>query len=132
MTGWENNLPDVSNSFDQDYGTTQEISLKDNYFSTVDSFHSDTFNSNGNDVFHYSDPLKYSSQMEFKPLVLDSGSNTHFVKPHYVDPYIKKDGTLVDGYFRDGDGNTSTDTPLEQGGGYFRSNPDGNPFNNLK
>jgi hypothetical protein len=37
----------------------------------------------------------------------------------------------VEGYWRDGDGNTTVDRSVEQGGGYERSNPDGNPTNNL-
>lgn len=76
------------------------------------------------DVFSYSDPLKYSHLFEFAPLQL-SMEDSHFVKPHYVDPYIRQDGTLVEGYYRDGDGDTSIDRPFGLGGGYIRSNPEG-------
>lgn len=55
----------------------------------------------------------------------------HFVEPHYVDAYIRKDGTYVEGYWRDGDGDTSVDLQVDQGGGYVRSNPDDSIWNNL-
>lgn len=76
------------------------------------------------DVFSYSDPLKYSHLFEFAPLYLNM-EDSHVVKPHYVDPYIRQDGTLVEGYYRDGDGDTSIDRPFGLGGGYIRSNPGG-------
>jgi hypothetical protein len=57
--------------------------------------------------------------------------DTHFVNPHEVSGYTKQDGTVVDGYYRDGDGDASTQLSKEDGGGYIRSNPDGNPSNNL-
>ena len=56
---------------------------------------------------------------------------THFVEPHEVEGYEKEDGTFVEGYWRDGDGDTSHDRTLEEGGGYEQSNPDGDPTNNL-
>ena len=31
----------------------------------------------------------------------------HYVKPHNVTSYARKDGTFVHGYYRDGDGDTS-------------------------
>ncbi|MFH5186282.1 hypothetical protein ACHHV8_28660 [Paenibacillus sp. TAB 01] len=43
----------------------------------------------------------------------------------------KRMGTFVEGYWRDGDGDTSHDRTLEEGGGYEQSNPDGDPANNL-
>lgn len=46
--------------------------------------------------------------------------NTHHVNPHYVEGYTRADGTYVEGYFRDGDGNTSIDNP---NGGYEQHNP---------
>ncbi|MHA7138156.1 hypothetical protein ACRTEV_12925 [Rossellomorea arthrocnemi] len=130
MTGWENNTNDLSATFDQDFGSGTELIHSDNSYHAVDLGSAGSYTVTGQDIYHYSDPLKYTHQFEFKPLHLGS-DNVHFVEPHYVDPYIRKDGTLVEGYFRDGDGNSSIDTPLEQGGGYIRSNPDGNPFNNL-
>ncbi|OLO27070.1 hypothetical protein BTR23_21300 [Alkalihalophilus pseudofirmus] len=55
----------------------------------------------------------------------------HFVEPHYVMSHTRSDGTHVEGYWRDGDGNTSFDRAAEDGGGYLRSNPDGDLTNNL-
>lgn len=46
-------------------------------------------------------------------------SNIHHVEPHWVDGYERSDGTKVDGYWRGGED------------GYNRSNPDGDPSNNL-
>jgi hypothetical protein len=62
---------------------------------------------------------------------MDSNGEVHDVKPHEVSEYYRSDGTPVDGYFRYGDGNTHTDLTQEHGGGYIRSNPDGNLNNNL-
>lgn len=55
----------------------------------------------------------------------------HFVNPHYVEGYTREDGTYVEGYWRDGDGNTDIDLDVHHGGGYQQTNPDDNPFNNL-
>jgi hypothetical protein len=49
----------------------------------------------------------------------DNNSGVHHVNPHEVSGYTKSDGTQVDSYHRGGED------------GYDRSNPDGNPFNNL-
>lgn len=43
----------------------------------------------------------------------------HHIRSHYVSPYVKKDGTFVSGYFRDGDGNTRINTFR----GYYGRNP---------
>lgn len=129
MNDWNNPLGNVSETFDRDYGSTQEVVPVKHEVLAINKF--STYTHDAPDIFHLQDPLKYSYKHQFKPFQLDLG-NTHFVKPHYVDPYIRKDGTLVKGYFRDGDGNTSIPRTVEQGGGYIRSNPDGNPFNNLK
>ncbi|MCM3111732.1 hypothetical protein [Lederbergia lenta] len=59
-------------------------------------------------------------------------SDTHDVQPHHVDGYTRADGTVVSDYYRDGDGNPNTQLTEEQGGGYERSNPDGDPNNNLR
>ena len=127
----------VSDSFDQDFGHSHDLthSFGSHDLAHYDHSHhlvttGDSFN-HGNDIFHYQDPLKYSAQHQFQPLQLDIG-HTHFVQPHEVNHYIRKDGTQVEGYYRDGDGNTNINHPLSQGGGYYSSNPDGNPFNNLK
>jgi len=57
--------------------------------------------------------------------------NTHFVHPHEVSEYVKSDGTVVEGYWRDGDGNTNIDLDNSEGGGYLQGNPDGIESNNL-
>jgi hypothetical protein len=46
-------------------------------------------------------------------------NGTHHVDPHYVEGYERSDGTYVEGYWRGGEE------------GYERSNPDGDPSNNL-
>lgn len=43
----------------------------------------------------------------------------HYVSPHWVNSYRRKDGTLVRGYWRDGDGNTM----INRATGYFARNP---------
>ncbi|WML24120.1 hypothetical protein [Neobacillus sp. OS1-33] len=73
---------------------------------------------------------------EFAGTVMDIPTDvpetgTHFVNPHEVSGYTKQDGTVVEGYYRDGDGEASTKLSKEESGGYGRSNPDGNPSNNL-
>ncbi|MCX8046992.1 MAG: hypothetical protein N3A70_08995 [Anoxybacillus gonensis] len=55
---------------------------------------------------------------------------THHVRPHWVDGHWRE-GQWIEGYWRDGDGNTGVNLTEEQGGGYIRTNPDGNPRNNL-
>ena len=59
-------------------------------------------------------------------------------RPHYRNwersgqvLFASSDGTHMEGYFRDGDGNTHNDLNQEHGGGYIRSNPDENLNNNL-
>ncbi|WP_053367795.1 hypothetical protein [Bacillus sp. FJAT-27245] len=60
----------------------------------------------------------------------EAPGTTH-VTPHEVSGYYRADGTYVDGYYRDGDGNPATSLTEEQGGGYLRTNPDGILGNNL-
>lgn len=43
----------------------------------------------------------------------------HYVHPHMVSSYRRKDGTLVKGFWRDGDGNTKVNRAF----GYFAANP---------
>lgn len=43
-----------------------------------------------------------------------------FVNPHYVEGYTNQNGTEVEGYWRDGDGDTSIDLSKEEGGGYLK------------
>lgn len=46
-----------------------------------------------------------------------------FVNPHWVEGFVRSDGGIIDSYWRDGDGDTSIDLSLPEGGGFFRSNP---------
>ena len=43
-----------------------------------------------------------------------------WVNPHHVQGHIRGDGTAVEGYWRDGDGDTNTNLSGTQGGGYVR------------
>jgi hypothetical protein len=74
-----------------------------------------------------------AAAMAAESTTIESGADpgVHHVDAHWVDGYTRADGTFVEGHWRDGDGNPNT-TLSEQQGGYMRSNPDGNPFNNLK
>lgn len=45
----------------------------------------------------------------------------HYVSPHSVRSYRRKDGTYVSGYWRDGDGNTN----INRDTGYYARNPGG-------
>lgn len=56
------------------------------------------------------DPLAHVHHVSIEPLKLT------YVDPHWVNGYLKADGTYVQGYFRDGDGDTST----FDGDGYYR------------
>ena len=44
---------------------------------------------------------------------------THYVSPHWVNSYVRRDGTVVRGHWRDGDGNPFVDRSF----GYFARNP---------
>lgn len=63
------------------------------------------------------------TEVAFLEDVSEGEPNVHQVDPHWVNDYYRADGTHVEGYCRDGDGNTSTNLSTEQGGGYLRSNP---------
>jgi hypothetical protein len=60
----------------------------------------------------------------------EENPGTHHVRPHWVEGHWR-DGQWIEGYWRDGDGNTDVNLTEQQGGGYERTNPDGNPGNNL-
>ena len=45
-------------------------------------------------------------------------SPMHYVHPHFVSAYARKDGTFVNGFLRDGDGNTG----INRAFGYFSRN----------
>lgn len=61
----------------------------------------------------------YGGDGSYETAPMDS-NGIHHVEPHWVDGYERSDGTTVEGYWRGGED------------GYYRSNPDGNPFNNLR
>jgi len=63
--------------------------------------------------------------------IAEADPGVHHVGPNYVNGYVRSDGTEVSGYWRDGDGNSSTHLTADQGGGYLRTNPDGIESNNL-
>jgi hypothetical protein len=56
--------------------------------------------------------------------ISEENPNTHNVNAHWVEGYYRADGTYVEGYWRDGDGDTSVNRTAEQGGGWTQSNPD--------
>ncbi|WP_413305814.1 hypothetical protein AA0X95_04460 [Bacillus sp. 1P10SD] len=66
-----------------------------------------------------------------EPHTVNSDPGAHHVDPHYVNGYVRSDGTEVSGYWRDGDGDSSTHLTAEQGGGYIQTNPDGVETNNI-
>ncbi|UGB33115.1 hypothetical protein [Metabacillus sp. B2-18] len=71
------------------------------------------------------------AQAEAAPSIETSEQpGTHHVQPHYVEGHWR-DGVWIDGYWRDGDGDTSVNLSEEEGGGYIRTDADGNPTNNL-
>lgn len=79
-----------------------------------------------NDATNHTGPVQVASNVEASE---DPG--VHHVKPHEVSGYTRADGTYVEGYTRDGDGNPNTQLTEQQGGGYLRTNADGNIHNNL-
>lgn len=126
----------VSDSFDNDFGdSTNHLTVHDyssNLLHPSEVTNLDFGMGTGSHaILDYQDPLKHAYKHEFSPFTLDLGE-THFVQPHEVKSYYRNDGTYVEGYYRDGDGNTSINRSVDQGGGYLSSNPDGDPLNNLK
>ena len=70
-----------------------------------------TFSGNGK---RFSNP---DVSIDLKELM--KGSSMHYVTPHSVRAYERKDGTFVAGYWRDGDGDTTINRTI----GYLRHNP---------
>lgn len=68
----------------------------------------------------YGDAEGYVNVTAGETSVASVGEET-YVSPHYVQGYERADGTHVDGYWRDGDGNPNTILTRENGGGYTRS-----------
>ncbi|MBE9236871.1 hypothetical protein IQ227_12765 [Anabaena aphanizomenioides LEGE 00250] len=69
------------------------------------------------DVVLYEDVSEVNALEE----VSNFTNDVDYVQPHWVSGY-ERNGTYIEGYWRDGDGNTSENLTSEQGGGYFRSN----------
>lgn len=129
MSEWNNNeLFSAADSFDQDFSIKESPNTIDQDFQVSEITHS--MYDFSNEFLNYQDPLKHAYKHEFQPFNLDIDL-THQVKSHFVEGYFRNDGTYVEGYYRDGDGNTAINHSVEQGGGYLRSNPDENPLNNL-
>lgn len=115
----------VSETFDMD--NYQPNYLEGNLFKqpiTVTEAYTAHHPIDGQTIYmEYQDPLKHVHKMQFQPCNIHM-ENSHFVKPHSVDGYFRQDGTYVEGYYRDGDGDTSVNRPLEAAGGYTRTNPE--------
>lgn len=99
-------------------------------------------NTNTSDLFDQMDTLDMTGISEVNnpftsanPEVTNTANvdyaGDHFVEPHSVSGYHRHDGTHVEGYWRDGDGNTNIDATVEDGGGYIQTNPDGILENNF-
>lgn len=96
---------------------------------------SNPFLKKGPDLFRdlTEDGCRPEEQPAFDPAPSVDGATapTHFVNPHYVEGYVRQDGTYVEGYWRDGDNDTSVNRDVHDGGGYDRTNPDDFLYNNL-
>jgi hypothetical protein len=108
-----NDLTSSSDFSGEDYSNTTANDVQD--FTNNLTVTNDVYPSNDQILNHY-DPLSQAVGYEMPKC------NLHIVKPHYVEGYMKADGTIVGGYWRDG----------ENGTGYMRSNPDNTTANNLK
>ncbi|WJY26434.1 hypothetical protein [Sporosarcina trichiuri] len=110
----------TSDSFDQDFSQPDTLQTDTLFHNPVHVTEAYTAHHpiHGN-ILHleYEDPLKYSGNLTFEPLTIKL--DPHFVHPHEVSGYERQDGTYVEGYYRDGDGDTSVNRTVEQGGGYF-------------
>lgn len=69
----------------------------------------------------YTDSIDSSDDLQSDTAIDDVDNGDSYVDPHWVNCYTRDDGTVVDGYWRDGDGDTGHDLTKEQGGGYFRN-----------
>lgn len=78
--------------------------------------------SSGNFDYNNSNELVYTSDLD---------TQSEDIGVHHVDGYERSDGTHVEGYYRDGDGNPETTLTEEDGGGYIRSTPDGISSTNI-
>lgn len=82
-----------------------------------------------NDADQSSLALNTASSAEISSVEVNP--DVHHVDPHYVNGYTTAEDTQVNGYWRDGDGDTSVNVSKEDGGGYMQTNPDGTVLNNF-
>lgn len=118
MSDFQTNDQTIADSFDNDF--YQEGNLFKEPIHIDQAYVADHPIDGRTAYIEYQDPLKYAYSIQFQPCTIDM-NNTHFVNPHDVSGYTRADGTQVDGYYRDGDGNTNINRPVEAGGGYIRS-----------
>ncbi|RXJ02224.1 hypothetical protein DS745_07490 [Anaerobacillus alkaliphilus] len=124
--------------FDVHYGKLEQLRVEGNIKEIMT--HNDPLSQVNRIIFQELKFFSYSlTTVELSNLHNDNQSENssqdsgiHRVEPHFVEGYTKANGTEVQGYWRDGDGDTSVNRTAEEGGGYNRSNPDGNPDNNLR
>lgn len=117
-------IPTSGEAFDQDFNSSSSNPIE--FHHEVPQYDVNSFSRQ--EIFDQPDPLKHAHQYQFPKFDLMPGE--HFVQPHFVEGYVRGDGTNVEGYYRDGDGNTDVDHSVSEGGGYSRTNPDGVEFNN--
>lgn len=119
MDQFSQNHDSVSDAFDNDYH--QSNHYEGNLFKQpihVSEAYTAQHPIDGRTIYlEYQDPLKHVNRLQFQPVNLQM-DNYHFVKPHQVSGYNRADGTYVEGYYRDGDGDTSVNRTVEMGGGY--------------
>ncbi|WP_108671381.1 hypothetical protein [Peribacillus acanthi] len=107
-----------ADSFDNQFDSTdsQIINIPDSQSNlSINSFDHAMAGQENAQLLHHHDPLLHANKFQMQPLHL------HMVQPHFVEGYVRADGTVVDGYYRDGSGQ-----------GYLRTNPDGILENNLE
>ena len=120
MNDFTNNSSSASDSFDNDFTTSDrfEGNLFKEQIDISEAYIAD-HPINGKTVYlTYQDPLQHTHKVQFQPFEMKGGLS--FVEPHEVKSYQRADGTAVNGYYRDGDSDTTIDRDVERGGGYFR------------
>ncbi len=112
----------TSDTFDKDFSQSSLHNTDNLFHHPVDLTDAYTAQHpvNGKTLYlEYDDPLKYAGSLQFEPIAIQLGDQ-HFVNPHDVKGYYRHDGTYVEGYYRDGDGDTDINRTAAEGGGYFR------------
>lgn len=101
----------------QDMQTIEQFEAPTVDVPTMPALDVNSFDATNSKVFTHPDPLSQAMHYEMPSPKL------HMVKPHFVDSYVRADGTVVEGYYRDGD---------IPGSSYVRSNPDEFTENNVR